>query len=76
MRPKSREKTAIGRGETQKSREKIIEILKTHPEYSARKLAETIGITDKAVEKHLAKLKSEGLILRDGPDKSGKWIVG
>ena len=58
-----------------KSREKIIELLKTHPEYSARKLAETIGITDKAVEKHLAKLKVEGLIQRDGPDKGGKWIV-
>ena len=59
----------------QKSREKIIELLKTHPEYSARKLAGTIGITDKAVEKHLAKLKADGLIQRIGPDKGGKWVV-
>ena len=58
-----------------KSREKIIDLLKTHPEYSARKLAETIGISDKAVEKHLAKLKAEGLIQRQGPDKGGKWSV-
>ena len=69
------EKTTISGEKKPKSREKIIELLKTHPEYSARKLAETIGITDKAVEKHLAKLKAEGLILRDGPDKGGKWIV-
>ena len=69
------EKTAIGGEKKPKSREKIIELLKTHPEYSARKLAEAIGITDKAVEKHLAKLKAEGLIQRDGPDKGGKWIV-
>lgn len=59
----------------QKSREKILQLLKDHPNYSARKLAEVIGITPKAIEKHLAKLKAEGLIRRDGPDKGGSWIV-
>lgn len=48
---------------------------KNHPTYSARKLAEVIGITPKAVEKHLAKLKAEGLIKREGPDKGGYWTV-
>ena len=70
-----RENTTISREKKQKSREKILDLLKAHSEYSARKLAEAIGITDKAVEKHLAKLKAEGLIQRDGPDKGGKWIV-
>ena len=55
-----------------KSREKILQLLKVHPNYSARKLAEVIGITPKAVEKHLAKLKAEGLIKREGPDKEPK----
>ncbi|MBO7618524.1 MAG: Fic family protein, partial [Bacteroidales bacterium] len=32
-----------------KSREKILQLLKDHPNYSARKLAEVIGITPKAV---------------------------
>ena len=64
------------RGEKkQKSREKILSLLEGHPNYSARKLAEVIGITQKAVEKHLSKLKAEGLIRRDGPDKGGKWVV-
>jgi Fic family protein len=58
-----------------KSREKILQLLKAHPSYSARKLAEVIGITPKAIEKHLAKLKAEGLIQRDGPDKGGFWTV-
>ena len=58
-----------------KSREKILQLLKVHPNYSARKLAEVIGITPKAVEKHLAKLKAEGLIKRQGPDKGGYWTV-
>ena len=59
----------------QKSREKILQLLKDHPNYSARKLAEMIGITPKAIEKHLAKLKAEGVIKREGPDKGGYWIV-
>jgi Fic family protein len=59
----------------QKSREKILQLLKDHPNYSARKLAEIIGITPKAIEKHLAILKAEGVIKREGPDKGGFWIV-
>lgn len=58
-----------------KSREKILALLKEHSEYSARKLAEEIGITPKAVEKQLANLKASGLIRREGPDKGGKWII-
>jgi len=59
----------------QKSREKIIQLLKTHPDYSARKLAESISITPKAIEKQLAKLKADGSIKREGPDKGGRWVV-
>ena len=50
-------------------------ILKEHPDYSARKLAEIIGVTPKAIEKHLARLKADGIIQRDGPDKGGNWRV-
>ena len=59
----------------QKSREKILQLLRDHPNYSARKLAEIIGITPKAIEKHLAKLKAASLIRREGPDKGGSWTV-
>ena len=71
----SGEKTAKGGEKKQKSREKILQLLKAHPVYSAKKLADAIGITEKGVEKQLAKLKAEGLIRRDGPDKGGEWIV-
>ncbi|MBO7594572.1 MAG: Fic family protein [Salinivirgaceae bacterium] len=67
--------TEDGREKKQKSREKIIQLLKAHPEYSARKLAESIGITPKAIEKQLAKLKADGSIKREGPDKGGRWVV-
>lgn len=58
-----------------KSREKILRLLEAHPEYSAKTLATAIGITEKGVEKQLAKLKADGLLKREGPDKGGKWCV-
>ena len=64
-----------GREKRQKTRERIIQILKDHPDFSARKLAEVIGVTPKAIEKHLAKLKANGIIRREGPDKGGNWHV-
>ena len=69
------EKTRPIGDKKQKSRKKILQLLKDHPNYSARKLAEIIGITPKAIEKHLARLKAEGVIKREGPDKGGSWIV-
>ena len=42
---------------------------------SAAALAARIGITPKAVEKHLARLKAEGILRRIGPDKGGHWTV-
>ena len=67
--------TEESREKKQKSREKILALLKQDPYFTTRKLAEAIGITPKAIEKQLAKLKAEGLIERDGPDRGGKWKV-
>lgn len=58
-----------------KSREKILDLLRTHPEYTTAILARQVGITTKAVEKQLARLKTDGLLRRIGPDKGGKWEV-
>ena len=71
----SGEKIENRRKKKLKSREKILALLREHPEYSVRRLAEEIGITPKAVEKQLANLKAAGLIRREGPDKGGKWTI-
>lgn len=71
----SGEKNANGREKKINSREKILSLLRVHPEYSAKKLAAEIGITPKGIEKQLAKLKFEGRIKRNGPDKGGNWEV-
>ncbi len=64
-----------GGEKTTKSREKILELLSGDGSLSAAALAARIGITPKAVEKHLARLKAEGRLRRVGPDKGGHWTV-
>jgi Fic family protein len=59
----------------EKSRDKIIVFLAEDSKLSAAALAEKIGISVKAVEKHLANLKKDGLIEHSGPAKGGHWKV-
>ena len=72
---KSREKLTENREKPIKSREKIIVLLSQDNSLSAEALAERIGITPKAVEKHIARMKAEGILKRIGPDKGGYWQI-
>lgn len=58
-----------------KGREKIIQLLSEDGKLSAAGLAERLGISAKAVEKHLARLKADGVIEHIGPAKGGYWKV-
>lgn len=71
----SRKETQKGGEKPIKSREKIIALLSEDGKLSAAALAEKIGISAKAVEKHLANLKADGIIERIGPAKGGYWRV-
>ena len=71
----SREETPKGRAKPTKSRDKIVALLSEDGKLSAAALAEKIGISAKAVEKHLANLKTDGIIERIGPAKGGYWKV-
>ena len=71
----SREKTSKGGEKPTKSRDKITALLSANSKLSAVALAEKIGISAKAIEKHLANLKAEGIIERIGPAKGGYWKV-
>ena len=58
-----------------KSREKIVALLSEDGKLSAVTIAKKIGISSKAVEKHLANLKAEGVIERIGSARGGFWRV-
>jgi len=59
----------------EKSSEKILSFLKETPTLTATDIALKIGISSRAVEKQLSKLKNTGKLKRIGPAKGGKWEV-
>ncbi len=42
---------------------------------TTEQMAARLGISTRAVEKHLSNLKAKGLLRRVGPDKGGHWEV-
>ncbi len=63
------------RKSSEKSSEKILRLLKENPEISAETIAGIIGLSSRAVEKHIMKLKEKGILKRVGPAKGGHWKV-
>ena len=63
--PKSREK----------SREKIIRLIKETPTITQKEIADALQLSVKAVEKQIRNLKAEGLLLRVGGDKGGYYEI-
>ena len=68
---KSSEKTSGPRSE--KSSEKILALLHRSPRLSAREVADKLGLSPRAVEKHIAALRKAGRLKRIGPAKGGHW---
>jgi len=64
----------IGEG-SEKSSEKILTLIKGNQYITAKEMSRIIGISPRAVEKHITRLKKKGLIKRIGPDKGGHWRV-
>lgn len=60
---------------TEKSSEKILQLMADSPTITTALLAERIGISTRAVDKQIAKLKALGQLQRVGADKGGYWKV-
>lgn len=59
----------------EKSSEKIIQLIKSNIQITIKELAERLGLSTRAVEKNIAKLKTERRIERLGGDKGGHWKI-
>lgn len=57
------------------SSEKILGVILMDKKISAQEIAKNIGISSRAVEKQIAKLKKYGILKRIGPDKGGHWEI-
>ncbi len=72
---KSSGKAEVGSEKKQKSSEKILSMISKSSTITTEQMAARLGITPRAVEKHLSNLKAKGLLRRVGPDKGGHWEV-
>ena len=68
----TREKKDITR---EKTREKILLLMKVSPKITTSQMAEKLGISPKGLEWQISKLKADGCIRRIGPDNGGHWEV-
>lgn len=72
---KSTEKIPFGSEKKQKSSEQILVMISEKASITTEQMAARLGISTRAVEKHLSNLKAKGLLRRIGPDKGGHWEV-
>ena len=58
-----------------KSGQKIVELMRENPSITIAELVSELGMSRSGVNKQIAKLKADGVIEREGSDKSGRWIA-
>ena len=62
---------------SQKSSQKILELIAQNPKITTTEMDETLGISRRAIAKQITNLKNNNQLRRIGPDKGGHWeIVG
>ncbi|PSL02233.1 RNA-binding domain-containing protein [Cecembia rubra] len=54
---------------------KILLLLREDGKITAAELAQKIHLSSRAVQKNIHKMRSESILDREGPTKSGKWII-
>lgn len=60
---------------TQKTTQKILDMIKQDPVITRQKLADKIGISTDGIKYHLKQLQQKDVIRRVGPDKGGYWEI-
>ena len=60
---------------SEKSSEKILKLMQNRPNVTIAEIAEIIGVSTRAVEKQIFKLKDTNQIQRVGSDRDGYWQV-
>lgn len=53
----------------------MLNLLEDKPNITRKELSEALKINPSAIQKHIEKLKREGIIVRIGSDKKGFWKI-
>ena len=64
-----------GQKNDERSIDIILQLIKDNPAITRNTLAKTIGISHSAIQKHINRLKVDGIIIRHGGDRGGYWEV-
>ena len=54
---------------------KIIAIIKSSPTITAKKMSETLSVSQRTIGRDVSELKKKGLLLRKGNDNDGLWVI-
>ncbi len=60
---------------TQKTREKIIELISQNPKITTKEIEKKTGLSRRGVEYNIDKLKKESVLIRIGSRKDGYWKI-
>ena len=60
---------------SEKVSEKIIELIRSDHSITISAIAKNIGVSTRTIDRHLDKLKLQGILIRVGPDKGGHWEI-
>ena len=53
----------------------ILDILAENPRITQTHLMEKLNLTRKQIQRDMKELQKEGLLVREGTNRSGRWIV-
>ena len=53
----------------------ILEIIKSDPFITAVQLSEKLSVSDRTIERDIAKLQVSGVLIREGDKNGGRWII-
>lgn len=56
-------------------KERIVKIMAANNGVTIRELAARLGVNEKTIKRDIAALRTDGIVSREGSDKTGQWIV-
>jgi predicted HTH transcriptional regulator len=59
----------------QKKWSEVLQLIKENPKITRSQLSDKLAINPSAIQRHIQKLKTEGIIERIGGDKGGYWKI-
>ena len=58
-----------------KREQDILALMRSDPTISSAELARALKVTDRTIERDIARLREENKIKRQGGDKGGEWVI-